>query len=218
MKLLKYTSAWLLCINLCAGPTASAQVIYDPMSNRPYYTSPGDQSGNPLIVSGWNGGTILGENGTRYKGIKVNYDVLQKNVVFKINDDAIYVFNDPVKEFTIDGGTGGQSRRFVRSDNIHTQLPGSFVEVLVSGTTGFYKLIVKSIVEVTEYNSMPRKAIEEKVHYYVVREGNVLRATLSKKSLEELFPTSGDYIRQEKLSPKNESDWIRLIAHLNEKK
>ncbi len=218
MKLLKYTGACLLFVNLCAGYTASAQVIYDPLSNKPYYASAGDQSGNPLIVSGWNAGTILGENGTRYKGIKVNYDVLQKNVVFKLNEETIYVFNDPVKEFTIDGDVAGQTRRFIRSDNIHPQLPGSFVEALVSGAIGFYKHIVKSLVEVTEYNSMPRKMIEEKIHYYVIREGNLLRATLTKKSLEELFPSSGDYIRQEKLSPKSESDWIKLIMHLNDKK
>lgn len=199
---------------------AQAQMISDPMTNKPYYSSSGDQSGNPFITPSWDAGTILGENGVRYKGIQVNYDVIQKKVVFKIKDDAIYIFNDPVKEFTIDDASGGGSRRFVRSDNIHPELPATFVEVLVSGKVGFFKHITKSIREVTEYNSMPRKVIEEKIQYYILQEGTLQRASLTKKSLQEIFPNRGAdldaFIRQQGLSPKNETDWIRIIEHLNQ--
>ncbi len=209
-------------LNLGIWSITNAQVISDPLSNKPYYTASSEQSGNPLVTEGWNAGTILGENGTRYKGILVNYDLLQKKVVFKLKEELIYIFNDPIKEFTIDAGVGGKNRRGVRWGHVHAQLPGLFVEVLASGSIGFYKQVVKSIIEVTDYNSMPRKVIEEKINYYLLRDGNLQRTSLSKKGLQEAFAekqASVDaFIKKETLSAKNEADWIRIIDHLNEKK
>ena len=206
----------MICGTVVAG---HGQVISDPQSNRPYYNSLSGQTGSPLILDDWEEGTILSEKGIRYKGIQVNYDAIQKSVVFKTGE-SVYLFNEPVQEFTIGVNPDGRIRRFVRSDKTHTELPPAFVEVLASGRIGFYKHIAKTVVEVTDYNSMPRKSIEGKTSYYLIRDGRSIRATLSKKGLQEALPdwTSKleSFISQHGLSPKSESDWIRIIEYCNQ--
>lgn len=211
----------LLFLSFVSIAAVRAQVISDPLSNKPYYSSPSDRSGSPLILPDWGNGTILSENGTRYKGIQVNFDALQKAVVFKIEEN-IYLFNEPVKEFTVDNNAEGRTRLFVRSDNVHPQIPASFVEVLASGKNGLYKLVSKSVVELTDYNSVARKVIEEKKTYFFVREGKLQQVVLNKKGVQEIQSVCGTgleaFMREQGLSGKSEADWIKLIEYCNSTK
>ena len=195
-----------------------AQVISDPQSNRPYYSSLNDQTGNPLILDSWESGTILSEKGIRYKGIQVNYDAIQKSVVFKTGE-SVYLFNEPVQEFTVGPDAEGRIRRFVRSDKTHPELPAVFIEVLASGRICFYKHVAKSVVEVTDYNSVPRKNIESKTSYFLTQDGKLKRVILSKKGLQEALPDHStrleSFMSQNGLSPKNEADWIKIIESCN---
>jgi hypothetical protein len=217
---IQYNKIILASVLLGASTVSYAQFISDPFANRPYYNYPSDLDGTPLLFPDWNEGTIQGENGIVYKGVKVNYDVLSRSILFLLNDNR-FVFNEPVKGFTVESGAEKRIRQFSRSATVHTDLPFGFVEVLVAGKSSFYKHVEKRVIEIPEYNSVGKKRIEEKIRYYLLRDGNCTLMTLNKKSLQEIcsseWTTIEPTLNKQKLSPKTEAGWIETLRLLNDK-
>ena len=208
-----------LALTLFIGSgSVEGQILYDALSSRTFYSLPTDKTGNPLWLNAWGRGTILGANGVNYKAEKMNYDVLSDKVIFEM-DGITYVFQDRVTEFNIESKPGETWKRFVRSASQHPLLPSPFVEVLESGRIGFFKHVGKVVVEITEYNSMPKKVIEDRIQYFVLANGVLQKVLLNKKTLIDLFSDHKDQIEtllnKQSVSPKTEAGWMQVIHYLN---
>jgi hypothetical protein len=215
MKKLSLIATMTLLLN-----AANAQFISDAATNRPLYQLPADIQGTPFLNNNWSDGNIISESGVNYTKMRLKFDVFRNELVFNINDSS-FRFNDPVKEFelTLTGNKATGTAKFIKSSLVHNKLPEEFVQELIKGKTGLYKHYKKNVVEVASYNMVGNKIFEDRVTFYILKNGAAEMVSLSKKTLQEMLADKwaqiDEYMQQNNLSAKNEAGWIAAIAYYN---
>lgn len=215
MKKLSLLATMILLLN-----AAHAQFISDAGTNRPLYQIPADIQGSPFLNNNWSDGNIVSENGVNYTKMRLKFDVFRNELVFNINDSA-FRFNDPIKEFVLSlpGNKTGGTVKFIKSSLIHSKLPGEFVQELVNGKIALYKHYKKNVVEVASYNLASNKVFEDRLTFYILKNGEAELVTLSKKTLQEVVADKwaqvDAYMQQNNLSSKNEAGWTAAITYYN---
>lgn len=197
-----------------------AQFISDPGSNKPLYSSPGNNiQGNPFLNTNWSSGVIRTERGMEYSNLFLKFDVYNSELVFNVND-SMYRFTEPVKEFLLNTPNGkAMAAKFIKSSFVHNLLPAGFVQEVVKGKMCLYKYYKKDIVETTSYNMVAQKQFEDRVSYYVIIDNTLKPVSLNKKTLEEILKDKwvqvSTQMDQNGFSAKNEAGWVGAITYYN---
>ncbi len=219
--MLKKYSLVFIAVGLFICNTLRAQVIADAMSNRPYYQSAGaDINGNPFLIDKWVPVRIFNWNGIVIENARVKFDIYSNTLVYESND-SVFQITGSLKYFEL-LISDKDTLKFSHSSLINKQLPDAYVQELVSkGSMRFYKTEKKQVESTAAYNTADGiKEYKSKTTYYIIENNNLKQVTLSKKDLEEVctkkWQQIAAYISSNKLSPKNEKDWIRIISYYNE--
>lgn len=215
MKKLSLLSGMILLLY-----AANAQFISDAATGRPLYQSPSNVQGSPFLNNNWCDGNIISERGVNYTKMRLKFDVYTNELVFNINDSS-FRFLDPVKEFVLSlpGSKTDAQAKFIKSSYVNEKLPAGFVQEILKGKIGLYKHYKKNIVDVAGYNTVNTKTFEDRITFYILRNGNAEIVSLSKKSLQEILADKWtqveQYMQQNNLSAKNEAGWTAAITYYN---
>lgn len=219
MKRLLIFGFTLLCIVLSSQ--AQNAILSDPVSATVFSTQKySGVNGTPFLQEKWVPGSVTISRGV-YPKLNLKLDAYSNILYFQVGEEA-YEFADPVLHFVLKPIAGDSSsyQYFVRGKSGPSLKEDQFVQVLASGKLTLYKSVIKSVTEASEINAGIIKTFNSSTRYFLEKEGNVLLVRLNKKGelvglMSDKAKEIDDFIKKEKLNPRNEADAIQIIKYYN---
>ena len=180
-----------------------------------------DVEGTPLLYNDWKRGEVTLKNGQNYHLEKINFNASDGKFIYSKND-TVYEFVDNVNEIKIYSDNHSQdssSDMIFRTDLLPDQ--SGFVQVIAKGKITILREFVKK-PEGENYTT----GIVNSTRKYVLHTqdvalvGNkVVPFKYSSSTLDEFTSDKKDkidsYVKQNKLKPKKESDFLKCINFYN---
>lgn len=170
--------------------------------------------GNPYLYEKWNNTLIVyAKDGNKYKMNNSNYNALNDSFAISISSDSIYSFSKKDIDYVKLNNTYFKN---ISDDNINR-----FYAVLFDGeNTGLVKSITSEIQR-GSVNPMTNAKVKKdkyvlKESYYIFKDASLHPIKLNKKILKVLSDNDTDlksFMKDKKLSYKNEGDIIKLIEY-----
>ena len=180
-----------------------------------------DVEGTPLLYNDWKKGEVTLKNGQNYHLEKINFNASDGKFIYSKND-TVYEFVDNVNEIKIYSDNHSQdssSDMIFRTDLLPDQ--SGFVQVVAKGKITILREFVKK-PEGENYTT----GIVNSTRKYVLHTqdvalvGNkVVPFKYGSSTLDEFTSDKKDkidsYVKQNKLKPKKESDFLKCINFYN---
>ena len=180
-----------------------------------------DVEGTPLLYNDWKSGEVTLKNGQNYHLEKINFNASDGKFIYSKND-TVYEFVDNVNEIKIYSDNHSQdssSDMIFRTDLLPDQ--SGFVQVVAKGKITILREFVKK-PEGENYTT----GIVNSTRKYVLHTqdvalvGNkVVPFKYGSSTLDEFTSDKKDkidsYVKQNKLKPKKESDFLKCINFYN---
>ncbi|MGN6539551.1 MAG: hypothetical protein ACTHKY_01960 [Ginsengibacter sp.] len=180
-----------------------------------------DVEGTPLLYNDWKRGEVTLKNGQNYHLEKINFNASDGKFIYSKND-TVYEFVDNVNEIKIYSDNHSQdssSDMIFRTDLLPDQ--SGFVQLVAKGKITILREFVKK-PEGENYTT----GIVNSTRKYVLHTqdvalvGNkVVPFKYSSSMLDEFTSDKKDkidsYVKQNKLKPKKESDFLKCINFYN---
>lgn len=211
MKLLSKLSI-IACLAYSSA-TAQIAVSADPVGGTPMtgqvYMN---VKGSPYLLEDWQKGSVTIASRKKFENLNLMFDQVANQVIFKDADGVIKSFNQPIVAFSI--GEGSKIYNFEKAAD------GLFYEKLVSGKLNLWKKNKKSIIDEKPYGSATvQRNVLNNTTYYVGELAQLTKIKNDKKSVVQIMSDRAsdveEYIKEQKLNPKNEADLFRIFLYYN---
>ncbi|WP_231490534.1 hypothetical protein [Pedobacter sp. Leaf170] len=208
---------------MTSGNIASAQEFFRlkesigmPLRSRNYiYTK-----GTPYFLTDWSAGEVKQADGKIYKDMKLKYDQLEDELIFKDSKGEELGFAIPVVEFKLNYTLDGLPKTSLFRNGF-APFKGSteknYYEILHDGRIKLAKKNVKRIEQYREYNSASTtKSVIERIKYYTIINNVLTEFKRDNKSIQQVFGEKSvsvlDYITKNNLDFKKDNDLIKVFA------
>lgn len=211
MKLLSKLSI-IACLAYSSA-TAQIAVSADPVGGTPMtgqvYMN---IKGSPYLLENWEKGNVIMASGQRFEGLELMFDQVANQVLFKDSKGEVKAFNQPIISFTI--GEEAQKHYFAKG------IDGVFYERLISGKVNLWKKNHKTLIDEKPYGSATvQRNVLNNTTYYVGELAQLTKIKNDKKSVVQIMSDRAseveEYIKEQKLNPKNEADLFRIFLYYN---
>jgi len=200
---------------------ALAQNVYslqDPVSSKNFNVEKySGIRGTPFLMDKWVRGSVTTPKGI-YQSLELKFDVYE-NTIFFNKDDETFELLDEVVSFTLMPKPDNESTYLVFKKGISgAGLGGNeFVQVLLEGQVGLYKLPVKQLSEMSEINAGIVKTFTNSSKYYISKNKQLQFIKLSKADVLNVLSDKQDkiqlYIDEKKLSFRKEADLVDVLKY-----
>jgi hypothetical protein len=213
-----------LIVVLLFSLTASGQGFYaDPVNpGRVYRELKWDNIvGTVLLFEDWHPARVKITQGKIITGILVNFDVYSHKALYQ-NKNEPFEFIDQLDYIETDFDNSKERKIFMNGFISNQFSPTTFVQVLNEGRLRLIKYVRKILVDNKSYGSgsNDNKSIELQSFYFIADNTAAKPVKLSKSALEELAGNKKadlfSFISSNQLNIKNEVDFGKALAHLNE--
>jgi hypothetical protein len=178
-------------------------------------------SGSPYFKDSWGTGYVLIAGGGQAKSDKVKLDPLSGDVLYKDSADNELTATTPIASITLTDPEDGKSYVFINSDylNLSGKYETGWYQLLVSGTATVYKKIKKTISESKPFNSATTEQTINTNNYYFVVVNGAINVVKKLKDVSSILADKKQLVDQlitsKKLTGKNDSDFLEVIAYYN---
>lgn len=204
--------------------TASGQGFYADVVNpgRVYRELKWDNIvGTVLLFEEWHPARVKIIQGKIITGILVNFDVYSHKALYQ-NKNEPFEFVDQLDYIETDFDNPKERKVFMNGFISNQFSPTTYVQVLNEGRLRLIKYVRKILVENRSYGSSnnDNKSIELQSFYFIADNTAAKPIKLTKSALEELAGNKKadlfSFISSNQLNIKNEVDFGKALAHLNE--
>lgn len=186
-----------------------------PLRSRNYV----DAKGTPYYINDWSAGEIKQADGKIYKNMKLKYDQLEDDIIFKDTNGEELGFAMPVVEFKLNYSADGLQKTSLFRNGF-APFKGSseknYYEILYDGRIKLAKKNVKRIEQYREYNSaITTKSVIERIKYYTTKDNVLTEFKRDTKSVQQLFGDKSvailEYINKNNLDLKKDVDLVKVF-------
>jgi hypothetical protein len=175
--------------------------------------------GNPWLTDEWVPGTVLTINGTKINGLNYRYNVYRNRLYFQY-ENAEYAVNSPdsIQQLLMD------NRVFVYDDSDPSaKVNKRFMEIAVDGKAklyvNYYPQIIPANFNIILGTGSQNETVAVKENY-LIKVGDVITVVDKKgKLIPGAFADKNkeisEFIKTEKISPKNISDLEKVVRYYN---
>jgi hypothetical protein len=182
--------------------------------------------GSPYFYENWMPGEAVLSDGKTYKNLLLKYDELSGSLIFKYKmADTALAFAIPAVGFRFYSLAGKNLPGYIYFKNGFDRIDGAntntFYQVLSDGDTELLKITTKRIVKTQEFGSPVVKGhVEGKASYYIAKNKKLVRVKNDNKAVLAVLSDKEEkikqYIADNKLDVKNDSDFAAVINYYNE--
>jgi len=177
--------------------------------------------GTVLLFEDWHPARVKITQGKIISGVLVNFDVYSHKALYQ-NKNEPFEFVDQLDFIETDYDNPKEKRVFMNGFISNQFSPTTFVQVLNEGKLRLIKYVRKILVDTRSYGSgnNDNKSIELQSFYFIADNTAAKPVKLTKSALEELAGNKKadlfSFISSNQLNIKNEVDFGKALAHLNE--
>ncbi len=183
--------------------------------------------GSPYLYEAWFKGAVKLADGKLYNNMKLKYDQVEDQLIFKYGEEPEMSFTSEVRAFNIYSYTIDGEKIEVNFVNgfppIDEGTEKSYYQVFDPGKPGKMELVKRSVKKVYElrlYNSATtEQRVEVKNYYYVLIDNHLLKLKRDYRALLEYMKPHEEkiikYIKTNKLSFKEDADFVTLVKYYN---
>ena len=177
--------------------------------------------GSVLLFEDWQIARVKIHKGKLINNLMVNFDVYEQKALY-LNNNQPFQFIDPIDFIEINFDEPEKRKLFMNGFIANQFSPSTFVQVLNEGRLRLIKYVRKILVDNKSYGSgsNDNKSIELQSLYFIADNTAAKPIKLTKSALEELAGNKkGDlfsFISSNQLKIKNEVDFGKALAHLND--
>jgi hypothetical protein len=175
--------------------------------------------GTPWLTESWVPGTVMTINGETITGLNYRYNVYRNRLYFQYNNtDYVISYPDSIKQLLMDKKT------FVYDDSDPSvKVNKRFMEVAVDGKArlyvNYYPQIIPANFNIVLGSGSPNETVAVK-ETYLIKVGNVITAVDKKGklipvALSDKNKEISEFVKKEKISPKNKEDLEKVIRYYN---
>ncbi len=198
------------------GEAQNLFLLQDPVSAKSF--NPEKYSGirgTPFLMDKWLKGNVSTPRGI-YQGLDLKFNVYDNALFFNKNDESFELVDD-ITSFTLMPKADDIATHMVFKKGIKgADLRGSeFVQVLLEGKAGLYKLNVKQLSEMSEINAGIVKTFANTYNYYISLDNKLQFIKLNKA---EILNTLSDkqekvqaYINEKKYNFRKEAELVDVL-------
>lgn len=218
MKKYIFLPCLLLFCMLTNGFSQNVYSLQDPVSTKSF--NPEKYSGirgTPFLVDKWYKGTVTTPKGV-YQNLELKFDVYE-NTLFFNKDDESFELLDEIISFTLMPKPGDEAGYLVFRKGISgAGLSGrEYVQVLLDGQVGLYKLPLKQVSEMSEINAGIVKTLTNNSKYYISKNKQLRFIKLNKAEVLDALNDKQDkiqsYIDEKKLLFRKETDLVDVLKY-----
>lgn len=192
--------------------------LQDPVTAKNFNTEKyAGMKGTPFLQDRWIRGTATTPKGV-YQDLELKFNVYD-NTLFFNKDDEAFEFQDEVLSFTLmpkpDDST---TYLYYKKGITGADFTGNqYVQVLLEGPVGLYKLNLKQVSEMSEINAGIVKTFTNNSKYYISKNQHLQFIKINKtdilNSLADKREKIQSYINEKKLSFRKDSDLIEVLTY-----
>ncbi len=192
--------------------------LQDPVSSKSF--NPEKYSGirgTPFLMDKWIKGNVSTPRGM-YEGLELKFNVYDNAIFFNKNDESFELVDD-ITSFTLMPKADDFATHMVFKNGIKgADLRGNeFVQVLLEGKTGLYKLNVKQLSEMSEINAGIVKTFANTYNYYIKIDDKLQFIKLNKAEVLSALADKQEkvqaYINEKKYNFRKESELVDVLKY-----
>lgn len=177
-------------------------------------------SGSPYLSEKWMRGALATADSVEYGNLRLKLDLLDNSVIYLNDKNEEMICSTPVSKITMRDSASGKTYYFISGSSIPgAESVNTWYEVLTSGKVTLYKQHFKDIYETKPYGSSVTEQNIRSSERYFVQVGNSFSRIKKPKDIVDLVPDKkkqvSDFINNQKLSGKKETDYIQTVELYN---
>lgn len=195
-----------------------AVFLQDPVTAKNYNTEKySGMKGTPFLQDKWTKGTATTSKGI-YQQLELKFNVYDNALFFKMEEDA-YEFQDEILSFTLMPNPEDASTFLVYKKGItHADFsPNQYVQILLEGPIGLYKLTSKQVSEMSEINAGLIKTFTNNSKYYISKNNQLQFLKINKTEILHVLSDKKDkiqsYLTEKKPSFRKDIDLVELLKY-----
>lgn len=192
--------------------------LQDPVTAKNFNTDKySGIKGTPFLQDKWIKGTATTPRGI-YQQLELKFNVYDNTLFFNKEDEA-FEFQDEIISFILMPKPDDSSTYLVYKKGITgADFSGNqYVQVLLEGPVGLYKLAVKQVSEMSEINAGIVKTFTNNSKYYISKNNQLRFIKINKSeilnSLSDQREKIQSYINEKKLSFRKDSDLVEVLKY-----
>ncbi|MDP3667767.1 MAG: hypothetical protein Q8R50_13880 [Sediminibacterium sp.] len=192
--------------------------LQDPVTNRSFNTDKySGIKGTPFLQDKWIKGTATTPRGI-YQQLELKFNVYDNTLFFNKEDEA-FEFQDEITSFTLMPKPDDSATYLVYKKGITGAdfSRNQYVQVLLEGPVGLYKLAIKQVSEMSEINAGIVKTFTNNSKYYISKNNQPRFIKINKSeildSLSDQREKIQSYINEKKLSFRKDSDLVEVLKY-----
>lgn len=192
--------------------------LQDPVTAKNFNTDKYSSiKGTPFLQDKWIKGTATTPRGI-YQQLELKFNVCDNTLFFNRKDEA-FEFQDEIISFILMPKPDDSSTYLVYKKGITgADFSGNqYVQVLLEGPVGLYKLAVKQVSEMSEINAGIVKTFTNNSKYYISKNNQLRFIKINKSeilnSLSDQREKIQSYINEKKLSFRKDSDLVEVLKY-----
>lgn len=181
-----------------------------------------DFDGTPYLNDNWTKGQVKMKSGMVIKNIDLKLNLYGNQLLFKKND-TIFMFANPVSEFTLLNADGDSAKRILFRCGYPDATPTGttkFYQVLADGSKlHFVRYVYKVLQDEVNYGGPVRRQYQQKELWFIYDSGKgILVPVKNSKALIKSLPDYSQQIRSFEAGNKlsKEEDYIKLVNYINQ--
>lgn len=179
--------------------------------------------GSPFLQEDWADGVVRFTSGRIVSQFKIKFDCARNRLMLQFGGSS-FATESKISSFTVytKSNNGKDSMVFRKGfPNTDVSTDETFFQVLLQGRTTLLRLVQKNIVEEKDLlGSNKRRYFEEDEHYYLLKDGTMIRLPEDKNDVAQSFPDKAaalqEFISKQQLRMKSAGDFIKLAGKYNE--
>ncbi|MES2005137.1 MAG: hypothetical protein V4450_11480 [Bacteroidota bacterium] len=214
----KIVCAALLMLGCTVTFSQNVYSLQDPVSSKNFNAEKySGIRGTPFLVDKWTMGSVTTPKGI-YQHLELKFNVYDNTLFFNKNDES-FEFLDEIVSFTLMPKPDDASSYMTYKKGISgADLRGNeFVQVLLEGTVGLYKLDLKQLSEMSEINAGIVKTFTNNSKYYISRNKQLQFVKLNKAEIIAALSDKQDkiqaYINEKKYSFRKDAELVDVLKY-----
>lgn len=207
--------AFLLTTTAYSQGTAFLQ---DPVTTKNFNTDKySGIKGTPFLQDKWIKGTATTPRGI-YQQLELKFNVYDNTLFFNKEDEA-FEFQDEITSFTLMPKPDDSATYLVYKKGITGAdfSRSQYVQVLLEGPVGLYKLAIKQVSEMSEVNAGIVKTFTNNSKYYISKNNQLRFIKINKSEILSILSDKQEkiqsYINEKKLSFRKDSDLVEVLKY-----